>query len=387
MNSVPVKLEIFFISTNQVWSGSEILWYESALEFIRSGHAVSFAVKYGHTKITAVQHQFKSFINYSHRYSKTTRFQKLVNKLIPAFKTKDLLRASLAQNRPGLVIISQGDNLASADIMELCIEMGINYISITQLVSEAHWLWLDGSLQKRLREGYEKSLQNYFVSKANLQLHLWMMPGVKDNNIVIGNPVILSIKDRINYPSTYNRYSIAFVGRIECFHKGLDILIQLLATEKWRLRPIEFNFYGEGPHSDIIKEQLVFFNISNVYLKGYAADVQEIWRHNQLLVLPSRMEGQSLALLEALYCGRAAIVTNVGGALEIIEDDITGFISANANLHDLDEAMERAWARRLDWEAMGKEAGNKVRGQYPENAIKNLNKKIEGIIKKSLPVN
>jgi len=94
------------------------------------------------------------------------------------------------------------------------------------------------------------------------------------------------------------------------------------------------------------------------------------------------MEGQSLALIEALYLNRAAIVTNVGGASEIVEDNVTGFIANSATLEDLDDAMERAWAKREKWEDMGLAAGKKIRALKPENAVSFFNEKVMSIIGK-----
>ena len=42
---------------------------------------------------------------------------------------------------------------------------------------------------------------------------------------------------------------------------------------------------------------------------------------NHLLVLPSRAEGTPIALVEAMICARPAVVTDVGGNVEWLEDD------------------------------------------------------------------
>ena len=44
----------------------------------------------------------------------------------------------------------------------------------------------------------------------------------------------------------------------------------------------------------------------------------------------SAAEGKPLALTEAMVCGRPAVVTDVGGNAELIEDGITGFVAESA---------------------------------------------------------
>ncbi len=55
-----------------------------------------------------------------------------------------------------------------------------------------------------------------------------------------------------------------------------------------------------------------------------------------------------------MSCGRPAVVTNVGGSAELCEDDVTGFLAAAPVVACMAEALERAWARRADWEQMGR---------------------------------
>lgn len=369
-------MKISYISTNAIWSGSEVLWFVSANAFLEKGYSISIAVKYQNEKIDSLKKKVDFLFNLNNRFTCLTPIKLFINKYLNLFKTKDLLLNRLQEWNPDLVVISQGNNIDSIGIMELCISHNFRFITITQLVTEFHMLSINGEKQKSLNRAYEKAIKNYFVSKANLQLHEFMLAYGGKNNEVISNPIMLSDEEwESKYPLTVNS-SVAFVGRIECFHKGLDILIKLLSLDKWKGRAIEFNLYGTGPHTYTIEQQLAFLEIKNVYLKGFESDIREVWRNNQILILPSRMEGQSLALLEALYCNRTAIVTNVGGAADIIDDNENGFIAKTPSLEDLDDALERAWVRRKDWEVMGIAAGEKIRRLNIRKAVNDFQKKI-----------
>src|SRR5262249_12957331 len=86
---------------------------------------------------------------------------------------------------------------------------------------------------------------------------------------------------------------------------------------------------------------------------GHVSNIEKIWADHHALILPSRFEGLPVALVEAMLCARPAIVTNVGGNAELIEDGRSGFVATAPTTNHLSEAMERAWSRRAEWRDMG----------------------------------
>jgi L-malate glycosyltransferase len=97
-----------------------------------------------------------------------------------------------------------------------------------------------------------------------------------------------------------------------------------------------------------------------VFFHGSVSDMREVWRKNHLLIMPSHMEGMPLAVVEAMLCGRPSVATDVGGILEWITDGVTGYIAGAATLACLDEALERAWRDKENWEAIGKAAHDRA---------------------------
>ena len=74
-----------------------------------------------------------------------------------------------------------------------------------------------------------------------------------------------------------------------------------------------------------------------------------------------------LALVEAMLCGRIGIVTKVGGNAEVFDDQVTGFLAAAAAEADVEEALEKAWQRRNQWQAMGLLAAKRIRELVPKD--------------------
>jgi L-malate glycosyltransferase len=77
-------------------------------------------------------------------------------------------------------------------------------------------------------------------------------------------------------------------------------------------------------------------------------------------VLPSRTEGLSNALLEAMACGIPVIASRVGGAPDVVEDGITGLLFESDDPLDLVAKLEEMLSRRDEWRAMGLSARKRV---------------------------
>ena len=245
------------------------------------------------------------------------------------------------------------------------------------------WTFIKDETINKLRAGYAGARVNYFVSRANLEMHKKMLGEAHPNSKIILNPFTVPVNVAEEYPLVSNgHYNVALVGRLETFHKGHDLLIQVLQQTKWKERPLTFNFYGTGPHLLLLERLVKMYDVSNVVFKGHVQGVADVWKTNQLLILPSRMEGQSLALIEAMWCYRGAVVTDVGGAGEVIRQGETGFIAALPTVNDLDATLEEAWALREQWESIGRRAGMKIREIYQHDPIVLFTQEIENLFSK-----
>jgi hypothetical protein len=70
-----------------------------------------------------------------------------------------------------------------------------------------------------------------------------------------------------------------------------------------------------------------------------------------------------------MWCARPAIITDVGGVTEVCMDGTTGFIVPAPTVPLLQTTMEKAWARRDVWEAMGKAARARVEQLVPRDTV------------------
>jgi glycosyltransferase involved in cell wall biosynthesis len=178
---------------------------------------------------------------------------------------------------------------------------------------------------------------------------------------------------------------MACVARLEPKSKGQDLLFQVLSHPRWKERPLELNLYGEGSCQNGLRRLAEHFHLKKVHFHGHVNDVKMIWEQNHLLVLPSRFEGLPIVLVEAMWCGRPALVTDVGGNAEVCVDGETGFVAAAPALGLLSETLERAWNKRHDWQRMGLAARVRAENLIPKDPVGDFCRQLQEIAEMSPP--
>jgi len=155
---------------------------------------------------------------------------------------------------------------------------------------------------------------------------------------------------------------IVYVGRLSHL-KGVDILLQA-----WALLPeatrcgINLTLVGDGEERGGLEKLMISLGISDgVNLAGMQENVRDYYWAADIFVLPSRQEGLSNAMMEAMGCGLPVIASATGGALDMIVDGKNGWLFETANPSRLRDALLRCLQERARWDEMGREARRKAR--------------------------
>lgn len=80
--------------------------------------------------------------------------------------------------------------------------------------------------------------------------------------------------------------------------------------------------------------------INNAWLPGERKDIANIMRSFDVFVLPSKSEGISNTILEAMATGLPIIATRVGGNPELIVDKVTGLLVEKENVTEMAAALQ-----------------------------------------------
>jgi glycosyltransferase involved in cell wall biosynthesis len=106
--------------------------------------------------------------------------------------------------------------------------------------------------------------------------------------------------------------------------KGLDVLLDALATLAGRGRPFRCVLIGDGPLRDALGRRAARLGLAGRVRFTGSRPLEELpswYRAADLFVLPSRSEGVPNVLLEAASCGTPFVASRVGGIPEIAPSD------------------------------------------------------------------
>jgi len=347
------------------WGASEELWSQTAVQLSRAGHSVRALVPYWprlSDKVTALSDHGITLEAYPSYHVGRIRY--LWNRFSLSYRRS---YRRLKQFNPDLVVISQGYISGGFDWAKVCREAAIPYLILLHCNSETWW-FPDNEVGDAVAS-YTGARKVFCVSRHNLDLLRLQLGESVENGEVVWNPCKVSPERTPDWPDDSRLWRLACVGRLDPAPKGQDLLVRILACPEWRERPIELNFFGEGPYEQSLRRLCKVLGLNNVHFRGHVNDVQAIWGRNHLLVQPSRYEGVPITVMEAMLCARAAVVTDVGRTAELCVDDETGFVAPAATVSSFGHALERAWERRKDWPNMGQAARARAESQIPKDPV------------------
>jgi glycosyltransferase involved in cell wall biosynthesis len=177
-------------------------------------------------------------------------------------------------------------------------------------------------------------------------------------------------------PEVWARNAICFVGRLE-LRKGVvewvDAAIQIASTEPSNLHPVSFDFFGS--------DTSLSGGMGASVLQSLRRRIPRALRHrfcfhgsrtrDQLLralaqvavaVVPSRWENFPFTCIEAMSTGLPILASPNGGMAEMIVDNESGWIAADATADGLADALRRVLATTpAQRAAMGRRAAESIR--------------------------
>ncbi len=177
-----------------------------------------------------------------------------------------------------------------------------------------HYIALSGELEAYLREG---------VGVAATRITR-ICNGVDTRRFYPG-------RDRAPLPANFappGASVIGTVGRLETVKdqpnlvRAFTHLMQTVPDARDRLRLV---IVGDGSLRTEIERLLAEAHVQDqAWLAGSRDEVPELLRSLDLFVLPSRAEGISNTILEAMACGLPVVATDVGGNAELVAKGETG---------------------------------------------------------------
>ena len=114
---------------------------------------------------------------------------------------------------------------------------------------------------------------------------------------------------------------ILYSGRLHRGDKGLDRFTEILAD----IPEVRLLVVGDGPHRKGLEADFGHRAEFTGALAG--EELAAAYRRCDFFVFPSKHDTFGQVVMEAMATGLAAVVTNMGGPQELVDDGITGFVA------------------------------------------------------------
>jgi glycosyltransferase involved in cell wall biosynthesis len=183
---------------------------------------------------------------------------------------------------------------------------------------------------------------------------------------LLPNPVVVP---EISEEGVRREQRFVTVARL-VHQKGIDLLLGAFARIAHEVPGWTLHIAGDGPLRPDLTAQAERLGIADrVTFYGHVKNPIALLQSCRIFVLPSRFEGMPNALLEAMACGLAPIVTDASpGPLECVRPDQTGLVVESENVSAIAAAMLRlarddeltdrfarqaaAYVKEHDWEVV-----------------------------------
>ena len=205
-----------------------------------------------------------------------------------------------------------------------------------------------------------REVEGYVLTLGILQKSVELLPNGVDTQAF--GPVSPSektaLRQKLHLPAD-TRIAL-YVGRLDKV-KGVDLLVSAWATlpEDLRRRGL-LVIVGPGSEQRALEEQAAVGGVGDsVLFTGLQSNVIDYYRAADIFVLPSRSEGLSNALAEAMACALPAVASALGGALDLIREGESGHLFEPENVAQLSEKLAQLLnsdAKRLQMGQRGREA-------------------------------
>jgi glycosyltransferase involved in cell wall biosynthesis len=346
-----VKIAILALEPVAGWGGSEELWADTARAALRAGHQVWFTPRHdpnGDDRVTGELQAGGAVI--VPRASRSGPDGSVTAEAIPSHFE------AVAQDADVLFVSVGGSvrDLLHPAVAHLIKQASTPVAATIQLTRETELL---GDQARGAAREILTSLGALVVpAHRSISVLERAIAARLEHAVVIPSPIKPDLPGALPWPQI-TLPTLACVARLSPVQKGHDLLLEVLSDGQWKARDWHLNLVGRGLADRYLAELASFYGLSDrVTLTGFQRDMRTVWERNHLLVLPSREETMPIAIMEAMYCARPCLVTDVGDSARMITDSVNGFIAEGDRPRALAAALERAWQHRSEWPAIGQRA-------------------------------
>lgn len=259
-------------------------------------------------------------------------------------------------NSPDLVVFNEAYRVEYLKISKILRKNKIPYIIIPhgELTVEAQKKkWLKKKVANIL-------LFNRFIKGAaaiqNLSQRELNSTRFGKNKFIGTNGIGIPNRQKQNFHNDEMQFT--YVGRLDAYHKGIDLMVKAIALEKGFLKEHNCKFDIFGPdcfgRGDKIRKLISENNVGdlvrlNTEVSG--KEKEDILLESDVFIQTSRFEGMPMGILEALSYGLPVIITEGTGLTDIVKKYGAGYCAENT-AESIAVAIKNAVTERLRFKNM-----------------------------------
>ena len=314
---------------------------------------------------------------------------------IPSLNAQRELRESLSRLKPDLVHASLTLSPLDFRLPELCHKLDLPLIATFHPAFDSKLRNLTANTQQLTYQLYAPSLARYdkVIVFSDMQAEVLAKLGVKENRLdVIPNGIDIKKWKPLNPSASLNNIQLEI--RKKLGSERIFIYMGRIASEKnveallraWKFiqpKGCRLVIVGDGPLRPTLENNSIFNKEENVIWWGYEADENKriaLLQIAEVFLLPSLVEGLSIALLEAMATGTACVATDAGADGEVLENGAGIILNADGVTSQLRTLLPVLRDQPVLTQELGRRARLRVEGKYTlqqnidslENLYKNI---------------
>ena len=169
---------------------------------------------------------------------------------------------------------------------------------------------------------------------------------IQDNKIdVIYNPFDIEsykLLDKFNCQVNEKLNLITISRLVE--EKNIILLLKAIKKLIIEFPNIKLQIVGEGKKRKELEKFVIENDLDkNVIFLGFQDNVKIFLSNSEYFILPSKKEGLSISLIEAMAMKKIVVASKTGGIPEVINDKHNGFMFKNNSLDDLVKVLKEVF--------------------------------------------
>jgi glycosyltransferase involved in cell wall biosynthesis len=300
---IEVRKKIAFIIPYSIYGGAEI-YLTNILNEIKEDYNISF--------IYLQKNNISNFINYKINHIETSNIENMCGYL------KTL-------NFDYIVYYNRLDVYQALEKLVLNKEIQSKLIEIYH----SNFIWPGAiALEKNRR-----AAKLLITVSENLGSDIILQNGTEKKTIPVGiNLDKFSFRDKQLIKESLGIKYENIIGTVARLSKEKNLIY---LTELARCMP-NFNFMilGDGNEKISILDKINQYNLSNVHLIGFKQNPELYYNIFDAFILPSKIEGLPISILESMASGTTVYTTNVGDISSLVKNDYNGYFINLDTKHD-----------------------------------------------------